>query len=181
MATFVNIIPGRLWQVTDLLPANELADIQAVDWLSLSTHTSDGQESWYRRQVAWDDPVCQRIGQYIDCQLPAINSAIGTDFKQSGGHFWIDSPGFTVSIHTDGHLPNAMQLYWIVPDETYGTGFYRAKTNDSLMYQFSSRPNSGYIMLNHFNSDGSQPLMWHAMLNPVPNGHIRVSSYWQFK
>jgi hypothetical protein len=74
-----------------------------------------------------------------------------------------------------------MQLYWTVPGPDWGTGFYRYKDPDSLLYQFESRPNSGYIMLNHLNPDGSQPLLWHAMLNPVPAGHIRVTSYWQFK
>jgi hypothetical protein len=74
-----------------------------------------------------------------------------------------------------------MQVYWTVPSPDYGTGFYRYKTLDSVLYQFQSRPNSGYIMLNHLESDGSQPLQWHGMFNPVPEGTIRVSSYWSFK
>jgi hypothetical protein len=172
-------VPGRLWQVTNLLPELQAQEILDVDWLSL---TSDPAETNLnlRRQIAWDDPVKQHVGQYINDQLPAINLALGTEFAQAGGHFWIDLPGFTCSMHTDGHLANSMQIYWITPGAEYGTGFYTYKNVNSLLYQFESRPNLGYIMLNHLNADGSQPLQWHAMLNPVPPGSIRVSSYWQF-
>jgi hypothetical protein len=181
MATFENIVPGRLWQVRDLLPQEQFDEIASTDWSSMRTHQSHGQESWPRQQVAWTDPVAQRYSRYINAGLPEINSALGTDFERSAGHFWIDLPGFRCDMHTDGHLSNAMQLYWIMPDHTYGTGFYRYNNTDSLVYQFASKPNTGYIMLNHANSDGSQPLQWHAMLNTVPVGTIRVSSYWYFE
>ena len=172
---------GRLWSVEDLLPAEELADILSTPWLNLAWSPSGGQETWARRQVNWDDATAQRFGQYINQQLPAINRALGTEFAQSGGHFWIDLPGFTVPLHTDGHVPNAMQMYWIMPGVEWGTGFYRYRRTDSLFYQSVSRPNTGYIMLNHLEDNGSQPLLWHAMLNPVPEGTIRVSSYWRFE
>jgi hypothetical protein len=168
---------GRLWQVQDLLPAEQLAEIQAVDWSSLQQEPANLA---LRRQIAWNDPVTQRIGSYINQLLPEINQQLGTRFAQSGGHFWIDQPGFTCSLHTDGHLATAMQIYWLAPGACYGTGFYQFKDPDTLLYQFESRPNTGYIMLNHANDDGSQPLLWHAMLNPVPEGTVRVSSYWYF-
>lgn len=171
---------GRLWSVEDLLPSEELADILSTPWHDLAWSPSGGQESWPRRQVNWNDPTAQRLGQYINAQLPAINHALGTEFQLSGGHFWIDQPGFCVPLHTDGHVPNAMQLYWTVPGADWGTGFYSYKSTNSLLYQYQSRPNTGYIMLNHLAADGSQPLLWHAMLNPVPLGTIRVTSYWRF-
>ena len=171
---------ARLWSVQDLLPEEQVLEIATAPWMDLAWSPSGGQESWPRRQIAWDDPTAQRFGQYINQQLPAINRALGTEFIQSGGHFWIDLPGFTVSLHTDGHVPNAMQMYWTVPGPEWGTGFYRYKRQDSLMYQTQSLPNTGYIMLNHLEDNGSQPLLWHAMLNPVPEGTIRVSSYWRF-
>ena len=170
-----------LWSVQDLLPADQLADIMATPWQDLAWSPSGGQESWPRRQVDWDDATAQRLGGYINAQLPEINRALGTDFTRCGGHFWIDQPGFTVALHTDGHVPNSMQLYWTVPGAEWGTGFYRYKRTDALIHQCVSRPNSGYIMLNHLAPDGHQPLLWHAMLNPVPEGHIRVSSYWRFE
>jgi hypothetical protein len=180
MAKFTPIVPGRLWQVSDLLPPAQAAEIVTTDWRTVTTGPSGGQETWSRQQVLWSDPVAQRYSGYINASLPAINLALGTEFKRSAGHFWIDQPGFTVGMHTDGHVPTAMQLYWTVPGPDWGTGFYHYKNTNSLRYQFESRPNSGYIMLNHLDPDGSQPLQWHAMFNPVPTGTVRVSSYWRF-
>jgi hypothetical protein len=181
MAEFTPVDDGhRLWQVSDLLPPEQAAEIVATDWMALTAGPSCGQETWLRQQVTGSDPTAQRYSSYINACLPEINQVLGTVFGSMAGHFWIDQPGFQVAMHTDGHLPTAMQLYWTVPSQEYGTGFYRYKNLESLLYQFASRPNSGYIMLNHANPDGSQPLLWHAMLNPVPAGHIRVSSYWYF-
>jgi hypothetical protein len=179
MGDFINLVPDRLWQVKNLLPYKQAEEILDTDWLSLAWGPAPGLGP--RKLVNWDDPTVQRYASYINSCLPEINQALGTEFTMPGGHFWIDLPGFTVPLHTDGHLPTAMQLYWTVPGPTYGTGFYRYKRTDSLLYQFQSVPTSGYIMLNHPAEDGSQPLQWHAMLNPVPRGTIRVSSYWNFK
>ena len=182
MTTFTTVDDrGRLWSVEDLLPTDELADIMSTPWMNLAWSPSGGQETWARRQVDWDDATAQRLGGYINAQLPEINRALGTDFTRCVGHFWIDQPGFTVALHTDGHVPNSMQLYWTVPGPDWGTGFYHFKDPKQLLYQFRSTPNSGYIMLNHLAPDGHQPLQWHAMLNPVPEGTIRVSSYWRFE
>ena len=171
---------GRVWQVSDLLPSEQADEIIRTPWQDLATEPGLKQESWRRRQVVAADLYAQLYTGYINQCLPDINLALGTKFRHSSGHFWIDLPGFRVPLHTDGHLPAAMQIYWTVPDPTYGTGFYQYRNPASLYYQFLSRPNSGYIMLNHANPDGSQPLLWHAMLNPVPQGHIRVTSYWYF-
>jgi hypothetical protein len=117
----------------------------------------------------------------INSYLPQINHALHTDFSRAFGNFWLDEPGFDVAMHTDGHLPAVMQLYWHQPGTDYGTGFYRYRTRSSLLHQFRSEPNTGYIMLNHLDDDGSQPLQWHGMFNPVPLNMYRVSSYWYFE
>lgn len=171
---------GRIWSVQDLLTLEHTAEIAATDWSSLAWIPAARQETWPRRQIHWDEEPVQRYSRYISSCLPRINSALGTEFQHSYGHFWLDLPGFQVPLHTDGHVPNAMQLYWVVPGPEYGTGFYRYNTKDSLIYQTISRPNSGYIMLNHLAPDGHQPLLWHGMFEPVPAGTIRVSSYWRF-
>lgn len=180
MAEFVAVVPGRLWQVCDLLTPEQTAQILAVDWLALPWTRSPQQSAWLRREIAWDCSTTQELKVWHDQQLATINRATGTEFEHASGHFWVDLPGFTVPMHTDGHLSNALQMYWIAPDHTYGTGFYQHKRSDTLIHQFTSRPNTGYLMLNHANTDGSQPLQWHAMLNTVPEGHIRVTSYWHF-
>jgi hypothetical protein len=172
---------GRVWQVTDLLPTDQAELIVRTPWPDLPTQPGLKQESWLRKQVVQTDSRAIEYSGYINACLPQINLALGTEFTRSTGHFWIDLPGFRVPVHTDGHLPATMQLYWTVPSDEFGTGFYQYRDLASRYYQFESKPNSGYIMLNHANEDGSQPLLWHAMLNPVPNHHIRVSSYWYFE
>lgn len=180
MAEFNCIVPGRLWAVNNLLTDDQVADLLTTDWMSLPWEKSPQQRHWQRRAILWNDSTAQRLSAYISSQLDTINQAIGTEFTQAAGQFWVDQPGFTVPMHTDGHLANSLQMYWIAPTEEYGTGFYHYKNQDSLLYQFESHCNTGYLMLNHPNADGSQPLQWHGMFNPVPEGHIRVSSYWQF-
>jgi hypothetical protein len=168
----------RLWQVEDLISAEELTDLLSVDWLSVDWKRGPGQEGWKRRLLDWDRPEVIRVNQHIQKQLPKINAALGTNYTNFGGQFWLDEPGFDVAIHTDGELPSAMQMYWVAPDETYGTGFYFYRSTNTLQHQFMSRPNTGYILLNHVNEDGSQPLFWHGMFNTVPEGAYRLSSYW---
>lgn len=170
----------RLWQVENLVSSEELKDILAVDWLSVTWQRGPGQEGWKRRLLDWDHPEIITINQHISNQLPKINEALGTNYINFSGQFWLDEPGFDVAIHTDGELPSAMQMYWIMPDENYGTGFYFYRSPNTLQHQFMSHPNSGYILLNHVNEDGSQPLFWHGMLNTVPEGTYRLSSYWYF-
>lgn len=172
----------RLWQVDEFLPEELAEQFYRADWLSAnSTQSVEQPDLWPRSQIEWNDPLAQSLGQIINSQLPEINRQLNTNFTRSGGHFWIDHPGFQCPIHTDGHLANSMQLYWIVPNEDYGTSFYYYRDLNTLKYQFLSRPNTGYIMLNHLNEDGSQPLQWHAMTRRVPPNTIRISSYWQFE
>ena len=172
---------GRLWAVRDLLSPAESADIMAVDWPAMLWSRAPQQAHWRRRTIEWNQPRLLQLSAMISSRLPEINRALGTDFARAFGNFWLDEPGFKVDMHTDGHLPAVMQLYWHQPGPEYGTGFYRYRTRSSLIHQFASEPNSGYIMLNHLDPDGSQPLQWHAMFNPVPEGTYRISSYWYFE
>ena len=181
MTEFVQIVPGRLWQVDNLLTAEQTDHILAVDWMNLPWITSPQQRAWSRREIAWDSAAIQLPKAWHDQQVATINRAVGTSFVRASGHFWVDLPGFACAMHTDGHLSNALQMYWIMPDHTYGTGFYHYKQPDSLLHQFDSQPNTGYLMLNHPNPDGSQPLQWHGMFRTVPEGYIRVTSYWHFE
>lgn len=179
MTSFQEIVPGRLWQVENLLNPAQVKEIINIDWLSLPWKSLQ-KKNFPRREIIWDCPQIQKAKIYIDNKLLEINQATGSNFSGCAGHFWVDEPGFVVDMHTDGHLDNALQMYWIVNDETFGTGFYNFKNRDTLLYQFKSVCNTGYFMLNHPNEDGSQPLQWHGMFNPVPAGTIRVTSYWHF-
>jgi hypothetical protein len=171
----------RLWLVEDILSEEQMKDIVSIDWPSLSWKRGCMQEHWKRRQIHDDNPDIQRISKYVPVLLPKINTALGTQFKRTWCMWWLDEPGFTCDMHTDGHLPNAMQIYWLAPSEDYGTVFYHYRDPSHVKHKFLSRPNQGYLMLNHANEDGSQPLQWHNMPNPVPEGTWRLSSYWFFE
>lgn len=166
---------GRIYQVNNLLTADEVADVMSTDWLSLPWKREELQEKWPRRWLI----ECDRFNQlrnYVNSKLWLINQLTGKNFSIMDTNWWIDEPGFTVSMHTDGHLPYTMQLYWDVPSEDFGTVFYYYKKVDSVRYKLLSIPNHGYLMDNHCEND-FQLLHWHAMLNKVPEGKIRVSSY----
>jgi len=178
---------GHLWQVKDLVTNNQLQDIVSVDWTRIDKLPLPGQESLKRKVVPLKRKVVnpenldvQRVSSYITNSLHKINQGLGTNFQTCDGNFWVDYPGFTINMHTDGHLMNTMQMYWIVPSIEYGTGFYFYKNKNYLLYQFQSIPNTGYIMLNHSDPNGSQPLNWHGMFNPVPDNCFRLTSYWYF-
>ena len=169
---------SRLWQVENLVTDDQLQDIISLDWIGIEK--SDHSAFLKRKIVDTKNNDVQRVSSYITNNLHKVNQALGTSFHSCYGDFWVDYPGFTIDMHTDGHLSNTMQLYWIVSGPEHGTGFYFYKNKSYLLYQFQSIPNTGYIMLNDLDPDGSQPLQWHGMFNPVPVNSIRVSSYWYF-
>lgn len=169
---------GRLFQVRDLLPLEQVKEIQQIDWLSLSWERN--VPGWPRRKIQQSNPEILLLDQRINDLVPEINHLLNTNFRTADGAWWLDEPGFTVGIHTDGQLPAAMQIYWIIPGAEYGTGFYLYKNCSEVQHQFLSVPNTGYLMLNHPGDHGEQPLLWHGMLNPVPEHTIRLSSYWYF-
>jgi hypothetical protein len=171
---------GRLWEIKNLLTPEEFQDLISLDWQNLPWVRGPGQKDWLRRSIDWAHSDVKRVSGYINNKLVEINQGLGVNFTHISGHFWLDEPGFKVDMHTDGELPYVMQMYWIMPGDEYGTGFYRYKDSKDLLYQFKSIPNTGYIMMNQPDRDGSQPLSWHGMFYPVPEGTIRLSSYWYF-
>ena len=155
----------------------QVAELINMDWLNFPYTQIQNQKHLHRRTINNNHPLVDRASKYITDQLPAINNGIGTNFRIATGHFWIDEPGFSIDIHTDGELPNAMQMYWFAPGDEFGTGFYNSRNANDLLYQFFSTCNTGYIMLNSLNEDGSQPLLWHGMLKTVPENCYRLTSY----
>lgn len=169
---------NNLFFIKDVFPQSLVDQLMTTDWKALPWQRQEGQEQWARRRIdnsalqwnfEWDD-FCQQL-------WPTIAQHIG--YKMSnyqGTAWWLDEPGFTCSMHTDGEMPGAMQMTWI-GNVNLGTSFYHYKTPDTLRYQFEVSPNTGYIMINRPGVDGYRKLQWHAMLNPVPVDQFRLSSY----
>jgi hypothetical protein len=174
---------NRIFQVTDLL-SHALADnILSLDWTKLIWNRPAQQESWSRRNIDPSQcPDLEKVSEFIWQHLEVIEHACNVTFvgRYPGTTWWYDEPGFDVNIHTDGHLPATMQIFWIAPGTQFATQFYKSKNPVDVITKFEFIPNTGYIMLNMPNNDGSQPLQWHGMLNKVPENTFRVSSYTTF-
>jgi hypothetical protein len=179
-------VTGRLFQVTDLLPQELVDRLLSKDWLSAPWQKQEMQSHWLRRAITTDaDPVLIEASNHITSLQPQIAELCNIKFNypiiKEDTVWWLDEPKFTVGMHTDGELPSAMQVYWSCPTDKLGTAFTEFGNRKCNPYKkFVSAPNTGYIMLNCPNPDGSQPLLWHSMLCPVPPGTFRVSSYTAF-
>jgi len=183
----MNITPitNRLFQITDLFPPELVAQILAKDWLAATWQKQEMQLDWLRRALTTDaDPVLIQASERIALLQPQIEELCGVKFERPINRYntvwWLDEPGFTVGMHTDGELPSTMQIYWVSPTDKLGTIFSDFVDPKNLYKRFIPEVNTGYIMLNGPNPDGSQPLLWHGMINPVPRNTFRVSSYTTF-
>ena len=163
-----------LFSVQSVFADDFVKEILSTDWLSLPWRRQQGQESWARRLI--DEtaiPWIDRWHQLLKQQWPEISRQLNMNLDHyMGTAFWLDEPGFTCGIHTDGMMPGSMQLIW----QGTGTTFYWHKNSSTLRYQVSDVANAGYIML-HTNNQIYQKLLWHAMLTPVPENTFRLTSY----
>lgn len=183
----MNITPinnsTRLFQLTNIFP-NFLSDsVLGLDWPNMQWARGEQQEKWNRRHIQPDQyPILQQVSEYIWQHLDVIEQACNVTFigRYPSTVWWYDEPGFDVNLHTDGHLPATMQIFWIAPGKQFATQFYNSKNTNDSNTNLEFIPNTGYLMLNMLNADGSQPLQWHGMLNKVPADTFRVCSYTTF-
>ena len=174
---------NRIFHIENIFPELLVDDVLKLDWNSFSWQRGESQESWSRRSIQSDQhPALQNISTYIWDHLDKIEDICQVKFhgRYPSTVWWYDEPGFDVSLHTDGHLPSTMQLFWLAPSEEFATQFYEFKDTNTPISDLKFVPNTGYFMLNMPNTDGSQPLHWHAMLNKVPNNTFRITSYTTF-
>jgi hypothetical protein len=185
---------NRIFQVVDLLDQSTFEWVNTIDWLKVINHPFDsGVEglSFPRRILDSTNPNVVKLSNAIKSKLSTINNLIETSLTDINVVLWLDSPGFKMTVHTDKGIEKAgilatLQLYLFAPNEDYGTELFTAtatkyKTIFDSYYKFKSVPNTGYIMLNHLNEDGSLPMLWHGMLNRVPEDCYRLSAYWYLK
>lgn len=168
-----------LFLIEDVFPQRIVDQVLYTDWLNLSWVPQEGQESWPRRRISNQQLTWMpEWEQYLEDHMWEIEQGIGRRLHgYQGTAWWLDEPGFTCALHTDGEMSGSMQLTWIGADPGLGTGFYHYKTLDSVRYQFPMQANSGYIMINTPDSAGARHLQWHAMTTPVPANTFRLCSY----
>ena len=169
----------NLFRLEQVFEQDLVEKVLSTDWLNLPWQRQEGQERWARRRV--DNTALPWIDQwhnYMRQIWPSIEQQLGVAIHgYTDTAFWIDEPGFTCSLHTDGEMPGSLHLTWIGSAETHGTAFYWYKDINSLRYQVPMQPNAGYIMINEPSEDSYRKLLWHAMLTPVPENTFRLTSY----
>jgi hypothetical protein len=175
---------NRIFHVVDIFPQELVDRLLALDWNNMNWNKQDAQEMWSRRSLNRDEyPVLREASDYIAKLQSVIAEQLGLVFEWDTNigntNWWVDQPGFWVPVHTDGELPMSLQLFW-VGQPNLATSFHNFGQENNYRAQFEFKPNTGYMMLNGPNTDGSQPLNWHAMLNPVPDSTFRVTSYTVF-
>lgn len=170
---------ATLFLIRDALPQDLVRTVLQTDWANLPWQRQPGQEQWRRRRI--DESVLpwkQHWDQCMQQLWPNIAAQCHRTLQSyQGTAWWLDEPGFTCDLHTDGEMPGAMQLTWIGANQNLGTAFYHYKNTHSLRYQFELEPNCGYIMFNMADSQGARYLQWHGMLNAVPEHSFRLTSY----
>lgn len=164
---------NNLFRVEHAVSKELSAQVLATDWLSLPWSRQEGQENWARRRIT--DTAISWIDQWhseISSQWSAIEQCVGRRLQPYfGTAWWLDEPGFTCGMHTDGEMPGSMHLTWRGP----GTAFYWHRDPAALRYQTPEQSNAGYIMINQADSTGYRRLLWHAMLTPLDS--YRITSY----
>jgi hypothetical protein len=164
---------NNLFRVEDVFTADLVQQVLATDWVNIPWQRQEGQENWARRRLdnsalpwmaAWD----QQINQVWEFLQQQIEIELTPYFATA---FWLDEPGFTCDMHTDGEMPGSLHMTWVGP----GTSFYWHRDPSTLRYQVPPTPNAGYIMINLPDATGTRKLLWHAMLTPVEN--YRITSY----
>lgn len=169
----------NLFRVEDILPPALVEKVLATDWMSLPWARQEGQELWKRRRIRdsaipWVDEWHTEMNKI----WPELERQLGRPIHgYQGTAFWIDEPGFTCSMHTDGELPGSLHLTWIGNNITHGTAFYWHKDPNTLRYQVPMQANAGYVMINQADETGYRRLLWHAMLTTVPENSFRLTTY----
>ena len=164
---------NNLFRVEHAVSEVLAVQVLATDWMSLPWQRQEGQENRARRRIVDSAiPWIDQWHQEVSGHWPTIEQQTGQRLRPySGTAWWVDEPGFTCSMHTDGEMPGSMHLTWRGP----GTSFYWHKDPATLRYQTPEQFNAGYIMINQADAQGYRRLLWHAMLSP--SNSYRVTSY----
>jgi hypothetical protein len=170
---------ANLFDISNVYSPELVEKITTTDWMNQPWTVQPCQESWARQRieltaVSWADEWIQQTHSYWPQLSAAMNRPL-RPYSPGLTYFWVDLPGFTCDLHTDGTLPGAMQLAWH-GSNTLSTCFYQHSDAKQIRFRSQFVPNSGYVMIN---PEGTMdtPGLWHDMPQPVPSDQFRVTSY----
>lgn len=171
---------NRVFLIDNFFSKDIINLVKSTSWDNVPWSRGYLQESWARRHLDLSNTdLLTEFNHQVNENRFIIEKKLKIKFENSPfSVWWYDEPEFLVQVHTDGHVPATMQIFWLADSSEYGTIFYNYKNRNSIKHCFKFKINSGYLMLNGLNEDGSQPLLWHGMLNPV--NQYRISSYTHF-
>ena len=177
---------NRLFQVSDIVPADLVTRLQNNDWEKESGNIFLWQpDSNYAQHARKELSIAQSpLLKELDANLRRcaqdIAQILDLDFSYYYTAYWLDPPGWKIPIHTDCYIPCSLQLYWMGEPNT-GTTFLHTKSTSDVRHQFDFAANTGYLMLNMV-EDGVQPLQWHGMFEPITQWrfttYTRLGSYY---
>ena len=158
----------RLFQISDILPADTVERILTHDWLSEPNQPAPRQENLIRRhvtgpQAAW---LADSIAQSVDTEFYYVTTMV-----------WLDLPGFECPIHLDSHRGTVLQLYWLADDARLGTYFYHDHLGTNLRYAAEFKANTGYILLDNPANGLVMTPSWHGVPNSSLIDTYRLSTY----
>lgn len=152
----------------------------AIDWFAEPAVKSPG-DMMYREVVVPQHQCVRSVEELMHNHIPQINQITNSNFIGcSRGRWNMCRPGYFSDIHHDGELPNTMLIYWHAPDSSYGTTFYNSRSDTDVFHEFKSVAGTGYFMLNHTDSTGLRPVLYHGMQKSVPENCWRLITLWDF-
>jgi hypothetical protein len=173
----------RLFSIQLAVDPEHVKELNQLDWLSrpyeMDYHSRESN-TFQRRILTESLNIQEIVDQEINNLLPAINLASGQNFKTVGATWQICESGFVCPMHTDGHKPNVMIIYWQTPGIEWGTKFYHTNDSTDVWYEFPAVPGTGFFANYEPEPGEPWPEMWHASLRAVPENTYRLLTQYEF-
>lgn len=173
----------RLFSVQLAITPEYVKRLNQVDWLSrpyeMDDHSSES-DTFQRRILTECLDVQAMIDVEIQKLVPKINEIAEKNYTSVGSTWQICEPNFVCPMHTDGHKPNVMIIYWQAPGVEWGTTFYNTNDPTDVWYEFPAVPGTGFFANYEPELGEPWPLMWHASLKAVPENHYRLLTQYEF-
>ena len=181
----VELVQGskRLLAVTQAVDPEYLDKINSVDWLRRAYEMDEHSRvsSAFRRRILMPCDLQDAVDREIQRLLPIICAVSGQSYEWIASSWQICEPNWVCPMHTDGHKPNVMIIYWQTPGPEFGTTFYNSSDPTDVWHEFAGIPNTGFFANYEPNPGESWPELWHASLQSVPAGSYRLLTRYEFQ
>lgn len=170
----------RLLAITRAVEPRFVKDINRIDWLSRAWEPEDEyyRNPTFRRRILEPCDLTRAIDESVQQLVPEINRLCNQTYRQADGQWQICEPDYLCPMHTDGHKPNVMIIYWQTPGPEFGTTFYNSTDPADVFHEFPGMPNTGFFANYKPRIGRPWPEMWHASLIPVPiNSYRLITQY----